>query len=93
MESNPAKRRKLDHQADRPTSIDPFPSDDVSTASTGISRPSSFALQTHELLSEVRVNHDKIFAGADDLLHRIKSAIEGIEPQAPRPVSHSVINS
>lgn len=92
MESSPAKRRKLDHQADQPGSNGLSPSDDAPTAATSVLPPSSFVLQTQELLAGVRVNHEKVFSGADDLLHRIKSAIEAIEPQAPTPVSNSVMD-
>lgn len=83
MDSNPAKRRKLEHQ---PPHQDDNPLHGTA-ASAGTSRPSAFMLQTKELLGEVRLNHDKAFPGADALLHQIKAAIEAIEPRDPTPVS------
>lgn len=86
MDFSPAKRRKVDH----PASQGPVPDgaaalDAPATAAT--SRPSTFVLQTQELLGEVRLDYEKCFAAADDLLYRIKSTIEAIEPQDPTPVS------
>lgn len=84
MDSNPAKRRKLEHQdeafAHSIAALD-------AAASAGTSRPSAFVLQTQELLSEVGLNYEKSFAGADALLRRIKTTIEGIKPKEPTPVS------
>lgn len=86
MDTNPAKRRKLDHQA-------PLQSDSNSAAALdaaaggGTSRPSTFVLQTQELLEEVRLDLDRAFPGAEDLLHRIKSTIQDIQPLGPTPVS------
>lgn len=89
MDSNPAKRRKLEHQPphqDSPSSTSA--SDALDAAATaGTSRPSAFVLQTQELLREARINYDKSFPGADDLLRQIKSIIEAVQPQGPLPVS------
>ncbi|KAJ4405679.1 U3 snoRNP protein [Gnomoniopsis sp. IMI 355080] len=88
MDSNPAKRRKLEHRPphqDESTSIGAADAlDDAATA--GTSRPSAFVLQTQELLRELRINYDKSFAGADDLLRHIKATIEAIHPQGPTPI-------
>ncbi|KAL1838520.1 hypothetical protein VTJ49DRAFT_2594 [Mycothermus thermophilus] len=73
MNSNPAKRRKLDHaQDDAEVAL-------AAAASAGISRSTTFILEAEELLDSVCPDYDAAFAGADDLLHRIKGFIEGIE--------------
>ncbi|KAJ9148608.1 U3 small nucleolar RNA-associated protein 22 [Pleurostoma richardsiae] len=86
MDANPSKRRKLDHQ-------DPAAPRDglslMSASSAGMYRPSTFILETEELLKEVRVDYGNTFAGADDLLHRIKNAIESIKPHDPIPVQEA----
>ncbi|KAJ0115952.1 hypothetical protein J7T55_004122 [Diaporthe amygdali] len=84
MDSNPAKRRKLDHEshglvANGSAALD-------AAAQAGTPRPSTFALQAQELLNEVRLDYSKTFAGADDLLHRIKSTIEETKPHGPTPI-------
>lgn len=89
MDWNPAKRRKLEHRLphqDEPSSTGAADALDAA-ATAGTSRPSAFILQTQELLRELRINYDKSFAGADDLLRRIKSTIEAIHPQGATPVS------
>lgn len=90
MDSNPAKRRKLEHQPPHQDQSSATGAADAldAAAIAGTSRPSAFVLQTQELLREVRINYDKSFSGADDLLRQIKTTIEDIHPQGPTPVSH-----
>lgn len=59
-----------------------------SAITAGIQQPTSFVLETEELLREVRLDHEKAFEGADDLLHRLKGSIEAIEPHGPIPVNN-----
>lgn len=92
MESSPAKRRKLDHQPQlqpaQPAQPGPYGAAALDAAAiAGTFRPGAFVLQAQELLDEVRLDYDKAFPGADDLLHQIKSSIEAIQPQDPTPVS------
>lgn len=87
MDANPAKRRKLDHQTPDESGSKGSAAALNAAAAGGTSRPSTFVLQTQELLGELRIDYDKSFAGAEDLLHRIKATIEGIQPQGPTPVS------
>ncbi|KAK7745932.1 U3 snoRNP protein [Cytospora paraplurivora] len=84
MDPNPAKRRKLQHQEPHDSSNSSAALEAASTS--GASRSSTFVLQTRELLREVRINYDNHFAGADELLHRVKSTIEAISPQDPTPI-------
>lgn len=86
MDNNPAKRRKVDHREPRGLAADGSAALDAA-AQAGTPRPSTFALQTQELLREVRLDYDKTFAGADALLHRIKSTLEATKPHEPTPVS------
>lgn len=86
MDQNPAKRRKLEHQEPNESTSNGSAALEAA-ATAGTSRPSTFVLQTQELLKEVRVNYTKYFSGADEFLHRVKSTIEGIGPQGPTPVS------
>lgn len=86
MDANPAKRRKVDHHESRGLVADGSAALDAA-AQAGTPRPSTFALQTQELLREVRLDYNKTFAGADDLLHRIKSTIEATKPHDLTPVS------
>lgn len=90
MDSNPAKRRKLDHQAlqHEPAAAASQGSatlDAVATASA--SRSGAFDLQSKELLDEVRLDYEKAFSEADRLLYSIKVAIEALEARGPTPVS------
>jgi len=80
MDSAPAKRRKLDHSQDGAEAAL------ESAASTGISRSRAFVLEAEELLDSVRLDYDTALQGADDLLHRIKGAVEGIKAHDPLPV-------
>ncbi|KAJ4387965.1 U3 snoRNP protein [Gnomoniopsis smithogilvyi] len=90
MDSNPAKRRKLEHQPPCQDESSTGVVDALDAAATaGTSRPSAFVLQTQELLREVRINYEKTFAGADDLLRQIKSTIEAIHPQSPTPINQA----
>lgn len=85
MDTNPAKRRKVDHHESRGLVADGSAALDAA-AQAGTPRPSTFALQTQELLREVRLDYNKTFAGADDLLHRIKSTLEATKPHDLTPV-------
>jgi U3 small nucleolar RNA-associated protein 22 len=76
MDSNPPKRRKLDHAADDAE----LALAAAAAASAGLtSRSATFVLETEELLDSVCPDYDSAFSGADELLHRIKGLIEGIE--------------
>ncbi|KAL2117474.1 hypothetical protein VTJ04DRAFT_7134 [Mycothermus thermophilus] len=76
MDSNPAKRRKLDHGADDAE----LALAAAAAASAGLtSRSATFVLETEELLDSVCPDYESAFSGADELLHRIKGLIEGIE--------------
>jgi U3 small nucleolar RNA-associated protein 22 len=77
MASNPAKRRKLGH-ADG-DSLD-------HAISVAIRQPTTFVLETDELLKESRLDYESAFEGVEDLLRRIKSSVESIEPHEPLPV-------
>lgn len=88
MDSNRAKRRKLDHQVSQATALNGGAGSALDAAATGgTSRPSTFVLQAQELLDEVCIDYDKAFTGADDLLRSIKSTVEAIDPKGPTPVS------
>lgn len=71
MEQSP-KRRKVSHQGGSRT--------------VNIATASPFVLQTDELLNEVKVDYATALNGADVLLHKIKSVVDGIEPHGPIPV-------
>ena len=58
--------------------------------SVAVRQPTTFVLETDELLKESRLDYEKTFEGVDDLLRRIKAAIESIEPHEPLPVSRAV---
>lgn len=85
MDPNPAKRRKLEHQEPHDSTSNGAAALEAA-ATAGTSRPSTFVLQTQELLKEVRIDYNKYFAGADEFLHRVKSTIEEISPQGPTPI-------
>lgn len=92
METSPAKRRKLGHddgEAQKSSGATAFEA--AASAAAGMYRPSTFILETEELLKEVRVNYTKTFAGADELLHAVKSAVEAIESHDAQPVSISTV--
>jgi U3 small nucleolar RNA-associated protein 22 len=77
MASNPAKRRKIGH-ADGD-----FLDHAISVA---VRQPTAFVLETDELLKESRLDYDISFQGVDELLRRIKSSVEAIEPHDAVPV-------
>jgi U3 small nucleolar RNA-associated protein 22 len=85
MDANPAKRRKIHHEYRGDVAKGSVALD--AAAQAGTPRPSTFALQTQELIREVSLDYNKTFAGADDLLHRIKSTLESAKPHVPMPVS------
>ncbi|PSR79860.1 Nrap protein [Coniella lustricola] len=82
MDSNPAKRRKLDHQASQNEPAATL--DAIATASA--SRSGAFGLQSNELLEEIRLDYDKVFSDADRLLYNIKAAIEAVAARGPTPI-------
>jgi U3 small nucleolar RNA-associated protein 22 len=77
MTSSPAKRRKTDHS-------------DGGVLSTAISaavrQPTTFVLETGELLTESRFDYEKSLEGVDELLRRLKTSIEAIETHEAIPV-------
>jgi hypothetical protein len=74
MDDNPAKRRKVAHSGG---------------GTSFVSRASSFALETAELLKNVKVDVAQTFPGADGFLREIKNSVENIKPHGPFPVSVS----
>lgn len=80
----PTKRRKLDHASSE--SARATAPNFESATSAGIFRPSTFILETEELLHQSRLNYDRFFTGSGELLHKLKSAIESIETHEPIPV-------
>ncbi|KAK4150106.1 Nrap protein [Chaetomidium leptoderma] len=84
MDSAPVKRRKLAHVQDGAEIAL------QSAASTGISRSRAFVLEAEELLDSVRLDYGTALEGVDDLLHRIKDAVEGIKSHDPRPLAEAV---
>lgn len=47
---------------------------------------SSFVLQTEELLQETKLDYGETFDGMDSQVHKIREAIDSIEPHDPIPV-------
>ena len=84
MESSPPKRRKLEHDHGNGSGQNNSAFDSAATA--GLFRPSTFILETEELLKESRVEYGKTFAKADDLLRQLKGAIESIDSHESLPV-------
>lgn len=84
MESSPPKRRKLEHDLGNTSGQNKNAFGAAATA--GLFRPSTFILETEELLKESRVDYGKAFAKADDLLRRLKGAIESIDSHESLPV-------
>jgi len=82
MESAPAKRRKIDHT--QGTSVNVL----QTAAAGGLPRSRAFLLEVEELLDEVGLDYATAFAGADELLHKIKTSIERIEEHEPIQVFH-----
>jgi U3 small nucleolar RNA-associated protein 22 len=74
-----AKRRKLGHAGDGNFDLRDGGSSNASTAS-------SFMLQAEELVGEVRMNYETAFEDADSSLHKLREAIDGVEPHGPLPV-------
>ncbi|KAL0939472.1 nrap protein [Colletotrichum truncatum] len=75
MEQSP-KRRKVSHLGG-------------SRSSVHIATASPFVLQTDELLKEVKVDYTKALDGADSLLHKLKTLIDGIESHGPVPINEA----
>ena len=85
MEPAPAKRRKLGNSSENVENAL------RSAASTGLSRSRAFALEAEELLTEVKLDYGEVLRGADDLLHKVKSSVEAIEPHGELPVRQSAL--
>lgn len=77
MTSSPAKRRKTDH------SDGAVLSDAISAA---VRQPTTFVLETAELLAESRFDYERSLEGVDELLRRLKTSIEAIETHEAIPV-------
>lgn len=77
MTSSPAKRRKTGHG-------DGGLLDDAISAA--VRQPTTFVLETAELLKESRFDYQKSLEGVDELLRRLKTSIEAIESHEPIPV-------
>lgn len=85
MDANPAKRRKTDHSAaGEPYGALPF---DAAAASAGLFRPSTFILETAELLQQSRVDYGKLLPDAEELLRNVKTAVESVDTHGPVLVS------
>lgn len=85
MESNPAKRRKTGHlAAGEPYAALSF---DTAAASAGLFRPSTFILETAELLEQSRVDYAKLLPNSEELLRNVKTAVESVETHGPVLVS------
>jgi U3 small nucleolar RNA-associated protein 22 len=78
MTSSPAKRRKTGHGDGG--LLD-------NTISAAVRQPTTFVLETAELLKESRFDYQKSLEGVDELLRRLKTSIEAIESHEPMPVS------
>ncbi|CAK7201909.1 U3 snoRNP protein [Sporothrix eucalyptigena] len=85
MDSNPAKRRKTDHATPGEAySALPF---DAAAASAGLFRPSTFILETAELLQQSRVDYGKLLPNAEELLRNVKTAVESVDTHGPVLIS------
>ncbi|ERT02730.1 hypothetical protein HMPREF1624_01031 [Sporothrix schenckii ATCC 58251] len=85
MDANPAKRRKTDHSgAGEPYGALPF---DAAAASAGLFRPSTFILETAELLQQSRVDYGKMLPNAEELLRNVKTAVESVDTHGPMLIS------
>ncbi|RKU44513.1 hypothetical protein DL546_006072 [Coniochaeta pulveracea] len=78
MTSSPAKRRKTDH------SDGAVLSDAISAA---VRQPTTFVLETAELLAESRFDYERSLEGVDELLRRLKTSIEAIETHEAIPIN------
>lgn len=81
MYSAPAKRRKIEHKQDGAEKAL-----ESAVRTTGVSRGRAFILEAEELLDEVRIDYKTALEGADELLHRIKGAVEAIASNDALPV-------
>ncbi|KAL8317817.1 hypothetical protein RB597_001302 [Gaeumannomyces tritici] len=87
MDSSPAKRRKISESG---ASIPNGSVLEAAASSAGVYRPSPFILETEELLSEIKIDPSEALKGADQLLHKIKGAIETLDPHGPLPINDAV---
>lgn len=85
METSPPKRRKLSQSAD--ATMLGSATLEAAASSAGMYRPSTFILETEELLKEVKVDSSKSLAGIEELLHQVKSGVEALQGHEPVPVS------
>ncbi|CAK7266306.1 U3 snoRNP protein [Sporothrix epigloea] len=87
MESSPAKRRKTGHSAAGEShGTLPF---DAAAASAGLFRPSTFILETAELLQQSRVDYAKLLPDAEELLRNVKAAVDSVETHGPVLISRA----
>ncbi|EFX00987.1 pre-rRNA processing protein utp22 [Grosmannia clavigera kw1407] len=82
MDSNPAKRRKTDHSSPGEFYAT-MNAESAAAASAGIFRPSTFILETAELLEQSRVDYGKLLPDSEELLRKLKSAVEAVETHGP----------
>ncbi|KLU84754.1 hypothetical protein MAPG_03790 [Magnaporthiopsis poae ATCC 64411] len=88
MDSSPAKRRKISESgASIPNGSSAL---EAAASSAGVYRPSPFILETEELLGAVKIDPSESLKGVDQLLHRIKSVVEALEPHGPLPINDVV---
>lgn len=81
MDANPAKRRKTDHSG--PGEAYSALTFDAAAASAGLFRPSTFILETAELLQQSRVDYGKLLPNAEELLRNVKTAVESVDTHGP----------
>ncbi len=77
MESNRVKTRKLDHLG---------AADVAASYATGVYNSSMFNLEVGGLVQDVQIDYNQALPGVDDILRKLKSAIEDIPPREPVPV-------
>ncbi|KAI0836175.1 Nrap protein [Hypoxylon sp. FL0890] len=82
MQSNTAKRRKLDHAARAPT----FEAMSSSASAMGASGASAFIMQTEELLKETKFDYSKVSSTIEDTVRQFKDVIEKAQPHDPLPI-------
>ncbi|OAA54538.1 pre-rRNA processing protein utp22 [Niveomyces insectorum RCEF 264] len=89
METNPAKRRKIERpelSGESPVLL-PF---DPAAASAGLFRPSTFILETAELLQQSRVDYGKLLPDGGELLRNVKTAVEAVDTHDPILIGKAV---
>ncbi|KAH6891012.1 Nrap protein [Thelonectria olida] len=86
MESS-SKRRKIGHSSSglRHDALIDF----EARSSARVSTASTFVLQTDELLKEAKLDYGKALKGVDGYLHRLKEAIDSVDPHDPVPIAEA----